>query len=98
MQRAQSALEVSIQGQRIPLRARDDDPSRVQEVIELVSQRLRDAEKRSRASTAPHQVALLALLDLAEEHLQMKKKTELFKRAMSEKSDRLISLLEAELK
>jgi cell division protein ZapA (FtsZ GTPase activity inhibitor) len=98
MQRAQTALEVSIQGQRIPLRAREDDPGKVQEVIELVSQRLRDAEKRSRTSTAPHQVALLALLDLAEEHLLMKQKTEIFKRTMSEKSERLISLLEAELK
>src|SRR3954468_12308763 len=93
-----SALEVSIQGQRIPLRARHDDPLKVQEVIDLVSDRLRDAEKRSKPSTAPHQVALLALLDLAEEYLRMKEKTELFKKKMSEKSDRLISLLEAELK
>ena len=92
------ALEVSIQGQRIPLRARDDRAEKVQSVIELVSQRLREAEKRSKTSTAPHQVALLALLDLAEEHLMMREKTELFKKAMSEKSDRLISLLEAELK
>src|ERR1700722_17062138 len=98
MQRAQPALEVSIQGQRIPLRAREDHPEKVHEVIELVSQRLRDAEKRSRTSAAPHQVALLALLDLAEEHLLMKERTETFKRAMSEKSERLISLLEAELK
>jgi cell division protein ZapA (FtsZ GTPase activity inhibitor) len=98
MHTAPSALEISIQGQRIPLRARHDDPEKVQEVVELVSERLRDAEKRSKASTAPHQVALLALLDLAEEFLRVKEKTEAFKKKMSEKSERLISLLEAELK
>ncbi|HUP57354.1 MAG TPA: cell division protein ZapA [Bdellovibrionota bacterium] len=98
MHTAQSALEISIQGQRIPLRARHDDPEKVQEVVELVSERLRDAEKRSKSSTAPHQVALLALLDLAEEFLRVKEKTEAFKKQMSEKSERLISLLEAELK
>jgi cell division protein ZapA (FtsZ GTPase activity inhibitor) len=91
-------LEVSIQGQRIPLRAGTEDPEKVKDVIELVSRKLREAEKRSKTSTAPHQVALLALLDLAEEHLLMKEKTESFRRAMSEKSDRLIHLLEAELK
>src|ERR1051326_6669759 len=92
------ALEISIQGQRIPLRSRDDAPDKVQGVIELVSQRLREAEKRSKTSTAPHQVALLALLDLAEEHLLMKERTEQFKKTMSEKSERLIHLLETQLK
>ena len=94
----QKSLEVSIQGQKIPLRAREDDPARAKVVIDLVSERLRDAESRSKPSTAPHQVAVLALLDLAEEFLRMKEKTELFKKKMSEKSDRLISLLEAELR
>jgi hypothetical protein len=92
------AMEISIQGQRIPVRSGQEDPDKAQAAIELVAEKIREAERRSKPSTAPHQIALLALLDLASDHVRMREKTAAFQRNMSEKSGRLISLLESELK
>lgn len=90
--------EITILGQRVPLRVNDPDHEAIREVIDLVSDRIRAAETRVRKNAAPHQVALLALLDLAEQYVAAKKKTGNFKARMGEKSRRLIQLLEAELR
>lgn len=48
--------------------------------------------------SAPHHVAVMALLDLAAEYLQAKSRTEDFKREVDRKSSELMALLETEPK
>lgn len=91
-------MEITILGQRITLRVNDSDQEAVREVIELVSDRIRGAETRVKRNAAPHQVAVLALLDLAEQYIEARNKTQEFKAKMSDKSKRLIGLLEGELR
>ncbi|MGZ3709962.1 MAG: cell division protein ZapA, partial [Bdellovibrionota bacterium] len=68
----------------------------VRDVVELVQAKLKDAEKRVKGS-APHQIVLLALLDLAEEYVTARKRTGEFKKKVDEKSQLLLGLIEAEL-
>lgn len=89
--------EVKLLGQKIVLRTSETDPEVIQEVLQLVSKKISEAEGRGRGA-APHQVALLALLDLAEEYVKAKKRTTEFKNLLEDKSNQLLSLVEAELK
>lgn len=92
-----AAIEVKIQGQRIALKASGSDPEVVREVLSLVSERLRDAEKRGKGA-ASHQIVLLALLDVAEEYVRAKRRTIDLQGQMERKASQLLSLLETELK
>ena len=69
----------------------------IRQVLQLVSLKVSEAEKRSKGA-APHQIALLALLDLAEEYIKAKKRTLDFKQQLDDKSSKLLSLVEAEFK
>jgi cell division protein ZapA (FtsZ GTPase activity inhibitor) len=93
-----SKIEIKLLGQKIALKAPGTDPDHAREVVGLVAERLAHAEKRSKAGTASHQVALLALLDLADEYIQARERTREFKRDIQEKSGKLAGLIESELK
>jgi len=91
-----STAEIRLLGQKIALKCSAEDPALpglVDETVELVSVLLRNAEMRSK-SKVPHQVVLLALLDLAEEYLRAKRRTVVFKRQVMEKSQKLLSLMD----
>ena len=93
---AVQVTEIRLCGQKIPLKARESDPALIREVIELVSSKIKAAEKRSRGA-APHIVSLLALMDIAEEYINAKHRTSAFKREMNDRSDSLMRLLDSEL-
>ncbi|HAR44195.1 MAG TPA: hypothetical protein DCS07_16445 [Bdellovibrionales bacterium] len=87
------SAEIRLLGQKIALKCSEEDPELVDETVELVSVLLRNSEMRTR-SKVPHQVVLLALLDLAEEYLRAKRRTLVFKRQVTEKSQKLLSLMD----
>src|SRR5690242_10243759 len=91
---ATNTSEVKLLGQKIVLKSSEADPETVQQVIQLVNNKLGEAENRSKG-VVPHQVALLALLDLAEEYVRAKKKTMELKTQLEEKSTRLLNLIES---
>jgi cell division protein ZapA (FtsZ GTPase activity inhibitor) len=90
------SIEVGLLGQRISLKTQGD-PETVKEVVDLVSSKLREAEKRGK-SPAPHHIALIALMELAHEYIQAKKLVAEHHQAMDEKSRELFSLLETEFR
>ena len=89
-------IEIKLAGQKIVLRASETDPELLREIVELVSVKIKNAEKRGKG-VASHQVALVALLDLAEEYVKAKHRTSEFKREMNSRSDSLMRILESEL-
>jgi cell division protein ZapA (FtsZ GTPase activity inhibitor) len=93
----QQTTEVKLLGQKIILKSSESDPELVKQVVQLVTMKLSEAEARCRGS-APHQVALVALLDLAEEYLKAKKRTLEYKRQLDDKTEKLLGLVEAEFK
>lgn len=93
---ASTPVEIRLLGQRIALKSAGD-PELVQEVLQVVTRRIEDAEKRVK-SGIPHHVALLAILDLAEEHVQAKRRVAAHQKVVEEKSRELKSLIEAEFK
>lgn len=92
-----SAIEVQIRGHKVALRSSSSDPELVKEVLALVSERLRRAEARA-AGAAAHQIVLLALLDVAESHVELKRRATDWKDQVEMKTTQLLSLLEDELK
>lgn len=93
----QRSVEIKLAGQKIVLKTSEADPKLLNEILELVNVRIKNAEKRGKASVAPHQVALLALLDLAEEYVKAKHRTAAFKHEMNSRSDSLMRILDSEL-
>lgn len=90
-----NTTEVKLLGQKIVLKSSENDPALVQEVIQMVSLLLNETEARCKGAV-PHQIALLALLDLAEGYVKAKRRTAEFKSQLEEKSNRLVNLVEAE--
>ena len=88
--------EIRLLGQKIVLKTSSKDVEAVRDVIDLVQTRIGESEKRIKGGGAPHQVALLALLDLAEDYVRSRKLTEEFKIQVEEKSERLLHLIENE--
>lgn len=89
------SVEVKLLGQKIALKCAGN-PEIIDQVVKLVSERLERAEKRGRSSV-PHHVALLALLDLAEEFVHTKERFDNQVGRLEEKSNELKRLIEAEL-
>lgn len=89
-------LEIKLAGQKIVLKASHSDFDLIREVVELVSSKIKSAEKRSK-SPAAHQIALMALLEVAEEYVKAKRRTLDFKREMNSRSESLMRILESEL-
>lgn len=92
-----NTIEVQLLGQRIALKS-SSDPAVIQEVINLVSSKLNEVEGRMKKNSASHTVALLALLDIAEEYVQSKRRVVEYRDSVNEKSKQLNELIEAEFK
>lgn len=88
-----SPWELRFAGQRIALKTSQKDPEIADEVLSLVSSRLKKAEGRTRAS-APHHIALLALLDLAEEYAAAKRRTQDYQNEVAAKAGEILKQLE----
>lgn len=95
---ATEKIELSLFGQKIVLKHREQDPKLVAQAVSLVEQKIKEAQTRTPKGSAPHHVAVVALLDLAAEYLQAKSRTEDFKREVDRKSSELMSWIETELK
>lgn len=87
--------EIRVLGERIPLKTTDSDSEFVSEVIGLVSARIEGVEKRLTGNKQPHQVMLLALLDLAEEYIRAKRRTADYKSEIESRSKELAETLSA---
>ena len=91
---AQQTAELLILGQRVTIRSSDIDPEIFEEVLRLASTKIVEAERRSQIAV-PYQIAMVALLDLAEEYVKSKKRVLELKEKWDEKSSRLLSLIES---
>ncbi len=80
-------------GQKIALKAKDTDPDTAQEVMKIVQKMLKRSEKRLRTGSA-HQVAHLALVDLAEKYVSSRDKTLALKADMVETSERIFQIVD----
>jgi cell division protein ZapA (FtsZ GTPase activity inhibitor) len=68
---AQEPIELKVQGQKVSVRASGTDPELVREVVAIASNKLAEAEARAKGSSvAPHQLALIALLEVTEEYVK----------------------------
>ena len=92
-----STTEVRLLGQRIVLKSSETDPEVVREIVQLSTLKLTESEARNRGA-APHQIALMALLDLAEEYVRAKTRTIDFKQQVENQTTQLLGLVEADLK
>ena len=86
------AHDIRLLGQKITIKTDVEDPDLVDEVVALVNRKLRYVESRAKIQS-PQQVAILALLELAEDYLQAKRKTIDFKHQVGAKTQRLRGLL-----
>jgi cell division protein ZapA (FtsZ GTPase activity inhibitor) len=94
MQQQNQTVELKILGQKIVLKSGEQyQPEFVSEVIELVSKKLQEAEQRTKGLAAAHYVAVLALMDLAEDYLKAKKLVSEHQQAILAKSEELSQLL-----
>jgi len=85
-------IEIDFMGQKISLKTQGD-PEIIKEVVELVSLKLEDVRVRSKSSV-PHQVALLALLELSEEYVKAKKKFSDHKKKLEDKTSKMKMVLQ----
>ncbi|MEK6704635.1 MAG: cell division protein ZapA [Bdellovibrionota bacterium] len=92
-----SAAIINFCGQKITFKSSEADPAIVDEIVKLVSAHLKNAELRSKGGV-PHQVALLALLDLAEEYVMARHKIEGYQHKLVERCIKLVNLVDGELK
>jgi hypothetical protein len=90
-------VEIRLLGQKIALRSQGD-PDLVREVVEVVTRKIGDAERRRGKGSAAHHVALLALLDLAQEHVQARKRAGEHQTRLDLKARELSELIEAEFR
>lgn len=88
-----NSVEVIVGQQRLMLRT-NEDPARVQEVADLVNQRLTNI--MSPTQPLSHQILLLLAMTLAEELLKTKEETKHFKSDIKARSQSLLTQLERE--
>ena len=84
-------FEIQLLGQRLVLKS-EAEPELARAVVDLVSEKLATAQSRSRRNS-PDQVALLALLDMAETHLRAKRRVAEHQKRVEEKSEQLLLFL-----
>jgi cell division protein ZapA (FtsZ GTPase activity inhibitor) len=94
--KSQKKVEIDLLGQKIILRASEDDPELLSEIMELVRTKVKSAEKRTKGAAA-QQVLLLAMMEIAEEYVKAKHRTIQFKREVGDRSDNLLKVIENEL-
>lgn len=91
------SVEIDLLGQRFILKSTDTDSLLVKEVLDLITSRVDETQRRLPKSAPAHQIALLALLDLAEEYTKAKRRTAEYRRQIEERSTRLLDLVQPEL-
>ena len=89
------SVELKILGQKIAVKSPVADSERMQQVAELVADRIREAEAKVNTGAAPHHVTLLALFYLAEEYLSAKDRAADYFERLERKHSELTSSLEA---
>ncbi|MBN21384.1 MAG: hypothetical protein CL678_08870 [Bdellovibrionaceae bacterium] len=90
-----SKNEVTLLGLKIGVKS-DSDPEIVRDAVRLAELKILDAEKRVKGKT-PHHIAVLALLDLAEEYIRAKKKVSEHRDQLNEKTAELLTWVEKEI-
>jgi cell division protein ZapA (FtsZ GTPase activity inhibitor) len=96
MSSSSKPIEVKILGQKMSLKSKGD-PELVQEALDLALLRVKDVERRTKGLGA-HQVALLALFDLAEEYVKAKRRATESRNELTLRSNQIVEMLENELK
>ncbi|HTL10913.1 MAG TPA: cell division protein ZapA [Bdellovibrionota bacterium] len=91
-----AAYTIEILGQKVTVKS-GTDPEVVQEALRIAALKTADAQKRLPRS-APYQLALLALLDLAEDYVRSKRRTSDYRKRLDEKTAETLALIEGELK
>jgi hypothetical protein len=91
-------IELALFGQKIVLKHRAQDPELAAAAAGLVTQKVKDAQSRVGKGSAPHHIAVIALLDLAAEYLQAKSRTEELLRDFDAKSGELKRLIDEAMK
>lgn len=77
--------EITLKGQKIPLKSSN---SSEEDVIRLAQTLITNAEKRMKHA-APHQIAIIALLELADEYLKAKHGTQAWKQKIHRATEKL---------
>jgi hypothetical protein len=93
-------IHLDLFGQKLVLKARLEDgeagaktdPALVRQAADLVTAKVLEAQKRA-AGAAPHQVALIALMDLAVEYLSAKERTEEYMKQVADTSGRVLQAM-----
>lgn len=88
-------VELKILGQKVNLKT-EGDPEVVREVMALAQERLTAAESNAKGA-APHQIAILALLDITEAYVQARGHFVDQKRTFNIKSSELLNLIKSEI-
>ncbi len=97
---ASRSFELDLLGQKIVLKANANsagDASKdvaTQDVIDLVNIRIKEATRRLGKTASPSHVAILALVDMAEEYSRAKKRADSYRKAMDKKSEEILGFLE----
>ncbi|MCC7442304.1 MAG: cell division protein ZapA [Bdellovibrionales bacterium] len=89
-----AAHTLEVLGQKLHVRS-DSDPEIVGEAVRIAMLKIKDAEKRV-PRAAPYQVALVALLDLAEDYARAKRRATEHRRRLDEQVTDALSTLEEE--
>jgi len=89
-------VRFTLKGQPIHLKT-SGDPEKVKYVMQLANDRIKNIEKKN-SNAAPHLVALLALLELAEEYVEAKNRALDHGKKLREKAHLLFKMVEAETK
>ena len=91
-----NTTDIHWMGQKVVLRTTGEDPVIAKEVLDLCAEVLATAEGRAKKNQAPHQVALLALLDLSERHVRARRAVGAYQEKIGTRSKELLDLLSAD--
>jgi hypothetical protein len=93
-QRNAHAVEFTFQGQKISLLSKGD-PNQIAEAVDIATQKLMEVQEK--ASGAPlHKVAIVALLDLAEQFVQARRQVAEYQTSIQDKTEELLKVLHDE--
>jgi hypothetical protein len=85
------AAEILLKGQKVVLKHNMTDPHEAERIITLAANKIREAESRA-PQAASHQIALLALIELASEYLMAKDRTAAYQQKIQDKSQAIADL------
>jgi cell division protein ZapA (FtsZ GTPase activity inhibitor) len=86
------SMNLEVHGQRLTV-VSDNDEERVRDLVAFVNRKLEEAKDAARRAQ-PDQIALLALLNVAEELFREKQKSEKMRRRVRERSVKLLGAID----